>query len=78
MAWLVHVAIGLAVAIGLFFLLRWDAHRRPYASCLACRKNPRRNPGSTGRAWGRCPVCKGSAERRRLIAVLFRVKTAAK
>jgi hypothetical protein len=37
----------------------------PYGPCLACRAQPRRNPGSNGRRHGRCRVCKGTGERLR-------------
>lgn len=65
--WLTGITAGI-------LLLRWDVRRRPYAKCFACRRNPRRNTGSTIRAWGRCPVCHGSGERRRLLTYLFGMK----
>ena len=38
----------------------------PYGRCLACRANPRRNPGSTKRRFGHCRVCLGTGERLRV------------
>jgi hypothetical protein len=60
-----------AMSVPAFFVLRWDARRRPYAPCPFCRRRAGRNPGSTDRAYGRCPACHGTRERRRLLAVIF-------
>jgi hypothetical protein len=66
-----HVAILAGVSAVAFLGIRWDARRRPYAPCLFCKKRRGRNPGSTGRAWGRCLACKGTGERRRLVSRIF-------
>jgi DnaJ-class molecular chaperone len=69
-----HALILTAVAVAGFFGLRWDSRRRPYTACIACRGRKGRNPGSTDKAWGRCPVCGGSGQRRRVLAIVFGVK----
>lgn len=71
MAGFEHVVIGAVLALSVILLLRWDARRRPYARCLFCIGRRGKNAGSTDRAWGRCPACKGKGERRRLLAVIF-------
>jgi len=38
--------------------------RHPFTICTRCNGTGR-NAGSTGRAYGRCPRCKGSPERLR-------------
>lgn len=67
-----HALPVVAVLAVVIVIARWDARRRPFAPCLACRKRKRgSNAGSTYKAWGRCRVCGGSGERRRLLAVIF-------
>jgi hypothetical protein len=44
----------------------------PYGPCLACRVDPRRNPGSNSRRHGRCRVCRGTGERLRFGTRLIR------
>jgi hypothetical protein len=61
-SWGLVLLAGLG-AFGLYMLgcLVWE-----YGPCLACRSNPRRNPGSTARRHGRCKVCRGTGERLRV------------
>jgi hypothetical protein len=51
----------IAAAVYLASCIPW-----PYGPCLACRANPRRNPGSTSKRHGRCRVCRGTGERLRV------------
>lgn len=44
---------------------RISLKRHPYAPCRWCRGRRGRNPGSTGKRWGRCPHCGGKGERLR-------------
>jgi len=55
--------VGGLVAFGLYLA---SCRIWPYGPCLACRGRRGRNPGSTGRRHGRCPMCKGTGERLRV------------
>ena len=58
------IAAGLVAGFVVFWLesILW-----PWSRCWRCRANPRRY-NIDGSAWRHCPICKGSARRRRPLA----------